>query len=129
MTGTRLLLAALPASLLLAACGSSGSGSGEAPAAAPTTAAGSPGASPAGAATTYTVAQYKLPALTVAASTTVQVLDGDDEPHTVTADNGAFDTGSFDKTHPGTFTAPSKPGSYAIHCTIHPSMHDTITVR
>lgn len=127
MTRTRLLLAAVPASLLLAACGSSGSS--EAPAAAPTTAAGSPRASAAGAAATYTVAQYKLPALTVAPGTTVKVLDGDDEPHTVTVDNGAFDTGSFDKSHPGTFTAPSKPGSYAIHCKVHPSMHGTITVR
>ncbi len=130
MTRTRLLLAAIPASLLLAACGSSGSGAAGAPSAvAPTSAAGSAGASAAGAATTYTVAQYTLPALTVAPGTKVQVIDGDDEPHTVTADDGSFDTGSFDKTHPGAFTAPSKPGNYAISCKIHPSMHGTITVR
>ena len=130
MTRTRLLLAAVPVSLLLAACGSSSSvGSGTPSAVAPTSAAGSTGAPAAGAATTYTVAQYTLPALTVAPGTTVRVLDGDDEPHTVTADDRSFDTGSLDKTHPGTFTAPSKPGSYAIHCTVHPSMHGTITVR
>lgn len=127
MTCSRLWLAALPASLLLAACGSSGSG--EAPAGAPTTTAGSAGPTVAGAAATYTVEQYTLPPLTVAPGTTVQVLDRDDEPHTVTADDGTFDTSSFDKTHPGTFTAPARPGTYAVHCTVHPSMHGTITVR
>lgn len=67
--------------------------------------------------------------MTVAPGTKVTVVDGDDEPHTVTADDGAFDTGSLDKTHPGSFTAPSKPGAYAIHCKVHPSMHGTIIVR
>ncbi len=130
MTRTRLLLTAVPVWLLLAACGSSSStGAGTSAAVAPASPAGSTRAPAAGAATTYTVAQYTLPALTVAPGTTVRVLDGDDEPHTVTADDGAFDTSSFDKTHPGTFTAPSKPGSYPVHCTVHPSMHGTITVR
>lgn len=123
MTRTALLLAAVPASLLLAGCGSSGAPS----AVATTSAPGSAGA--AGAETTYTVAQYALPALAVAPGTQVRVLDGDGEPHTVTADDGSFDTGSFDKTHPGAFTAPSRPGSYRIHCTVHPSMHGTLTVR
>ncbi len=125
MTRTRLLLAAaVPASLLLAACGSPGSSSanGNGPTGTPTSSAG-------GAASTYTVAQYTLPALTVAPGTKVQVIDGDDEPHTVTAEDGSFDTGSFDKAHPGSFTAPSKPGSYAISCKVHPSMHGTIIVR
>lgn len=125
VTRTRLLIAALPASLLLAGCSSYGVPSAKAP----TSPAGSAVASGDGASTTYTVAKYTFSALTVAPGTAVQVLDGDDEPHTVTADDGSFDTGSFDKTHPGTFTAPSKPGNYAIHCQVHPSMHGTITVR
>jgi plastocyanin len=46
--------------------------------------------------------------------------------HTVTADGGAFD-------HPmpsgATFSfAFAKAGSFAYHCTIHPSMHATIVV-
>ncbi len=108
--------------MLLAACGSSG-------AASPAATNSATQAAAAGSGVTYTVAQYKLPALTVAPGTKVTVVDGDDEPHTVTADGGAFDTGSFDKTNPGSFTAPSKPGSYAIHCKVHPSMHGTIIVR
>ena len=115
---SRRLAAAVPVSLLLAACGSAVPGSSGAASAGP----GS--ASTASAASTYTVASYTLPALTVAPGSKVRVIDGDDEPHTVTADDG-----SFDKTHPGEFTAPSKPGSYAISCKVHPSMHGTITVR
>lgn len=134
MTRPRLLLpASVPVVLLLAACGSSSpSGSGGYGATGPSATSASPAgpaAAAGGAVTMYTVAQYTLPPLTVAPGTTVQVTDGDDEPHTVTADDGAFDTGSFDKNHPGTFTAPSKPGTYAVSCTIHPSMHGTITVR
>ena len=120
---SRRLAAAVPVSLLLAACGSAVPGSSGA------ASAGPGGASTAPAASTYTVASYTLPALTVAPGSKVRVIDGDDEPHTVTADDGSFDTGSFDKTHPGEFTAPSKPGSYAISCKVHPSMHGTITVR
>jgi plastocyanin len=57
------------------------------------------------------------------------IADGDDEPHTVTADDGSFDSGSFDKAAPGTLLAPKTPGVYPVHCTIHPSMHGTLTVR
>lgn len=78
---------------------------------------------------TYRVADYTLPPLTVAPGTTLRLVDGDDEAHTVTADDGSFDSGAFDKADPGTLTAPSVPGSYAIHCTIHPSMRGTLVVR
>ena len=116
--------------MLLAACGGAGTtGSGAAPAGTPTAAPGSTGTWAPGGATTYTVSQYTFPALTVAPGTAVQVIDGDAEPHTVTADDGSFDTGPFDGTSPGTFTAPSTPGTHAIHCTVHPSMHGTLTVR
>ena len=70
-----------------------------------------------------------FPALTVAPGAMVRAVDGDDEPHTVTFDDGSFTTATFDKTHPVTFTAPSQPGTYAIHCKVHPSMHGTIVVR
>ena len=101
-------------------------------------ACGSPSAAPsdAGEATltasptvTYAVSGYTFPALTVAAGARVAVTDGDDEPHTVTADDGSFDSGSFDAANPGSFTAPSKPGRYAITCSVHPSMHGTVVVR
>ncbi len=82
-------------------------------------------ASPAG----LTIRGYKFPALTATAGQKITIADGDDEPHTVTADDGSFDSGSFDKTAPGTLLAPKTPGVYPVHCTIHPSMHGMLTVR
>lgn len=128
MTRTRLLIAAVPVALLVAGCGSSGSRQAIPPASS-ATAPSTAGTGTGGSSVTYTVAQYTLPALTVSPGATVKVVDGDGEPHTVTADDGSFNTGSFDQDHPGSFTAPSKPGNYAIHCEIHPSMHGTIIVR
>jgi plastocyanin len=47
----------------------------------------------------------------------------------VTADSG----NAFDSTQPSggssSFTAPTKPGSYPFHCTIHPFMHGTLVVQ
>ena len=82
-------------------------------------------AAPAG----FTIQGYKFPALTATAGQKITIADGDDEPHTVTADDGSFDSGSFDKAAPGTLLAPKTPGVYPVHCTIHPSMHGTLTVR
>ncbi len=59
----------------------------------------------------------------------ITIADGDDEPHTVTADDAGFDTGSFDGSAPGSLVAPTTPGVYPVHCTVHPSMHGTLTVR
>ena len=44
------------------------------------------------------------------------------------AENSAFDAG-VKGCGTGTFTAPTKPGSYAYHCTFHPGMHGTVIVR
>jgi plastocyanin len=112
----RTVLAAAVTALLLTGCASSGS---------------SPSAPPAphAAGDGYLVKDYTFPPLTAAPGQTVRVVDGDDEPHTLTAEDGSFDTGSFDKSEPGSFTAPSKPGTYPILCKIHPSMHGTLTVR
>ncbi len=57
----------------------------------------------------------------------ITIADGDDEPHTVTADDAGFDTGSFDGSAPGSLVAPTTPGVYPVHCTVHPSMHGTLT--
>jgi len=47
--------------------------------------------------------------------------------HTVTADNGSFDSGALatGRTFSMTF---STAGTFAYHCSIHPSMHGTVTV-
>ena len=81
--------------------------------------------SPSGA---FTIKAYKFPAFTASPGQKLTLVDGDSEPHSVTADDGSFDSGSFDNTAPGSLVAPTKPGTYAVHCTVHPSMHGTLTV-
>lgn len=67
--------------------------------------------------------------LTVAPGTTITVNNLDDAEHTVTSDTkGAFNADNVEKGTSVTFTAPTKPGKYAFHCTYHASMHGTLTV-
>ena len=111
----RLAVAAVAAlAALLAGCGSGGTG--------PTAPAAPPAAG-------YVVERYTFPPLSAAPGQTVQVTDADAEPHTVTAQDGSFDTGTFDRDAPGRFTAPTEPGTYAFGCTVHPSMRGTLTIR
>jgi len=51
----------------------------------------------------------------------------DSAPHTATADDGSFDTGTIetDKLESESF---KQPGTYAYHCEIHPDMHGTVEV-
>lgn len=119
--GTRALLTVVAATAALTACSAdtgveSGAESGAAGAA---LAEGTP----------YVVEDYSFPPLAVAPGQVVEVVDKDGEPHTLTATDGSFDTGSFEAGDPGRFTAPSKAGTYAFTCTIHPSMTGTLTVR
>lgn len=70
---------------------------------------------------------YSVPT-SVAPGATITVTNKDSVAHTVTTDSG----GAFDVMVPAggtaSFKAPSTPGSYAFHCTIHPSMHGTLVV-
>jgi plastocyanin len=75
-----------------------------------------------------TIKSFTFSPLTVAAGATVEVSNRDGVPHTVTADDGTFDTKLVDAGGTATFVAPSRPGAYAIHCTVHSSMKSTITV-
>jgi plastocyanin len=59
---------------------------------------------------------------------TVAWRNSDSLPHTATADGGAFDTGTI---APGATSNPitmSAAGSFAYHCSIHPSMVGSLTV-
>ena len=59
-----------------------------------------------------------------AGSVTVENEDGTD--HSVTADDGAFDTGKFDS---GTKQLDvTKPGTYSYHCAVHSFMTGTLVV-
>lgn len=53
---------------------------------------------------------------------TVQVVNNDGVPHTFTADDGSFDTGTIDPGDSVTFTVPGTEGSIDVFCSIHPSM-------
>ena len=96
--------------------------------AAPTTAAVTTTAAAAGAdaGTTMTIKSFAFSPLTTKVGTAVTVTNSDTAPHTVTDV-----AGSFDVKVPAGGTATltiTKPGTYSIHCTIHPKMLSTITV-
>jgi plastocyanin len=65
--------------------------------------------------------------LNISVGTTVTWTNNDSVTHTVTADQGAFDSGNLSPGSTFSFTF-SQAGSYPYHCTPHPSMKGTITV-
>ena len=54
-------------------------------------------------------------------------INRDSAPHTATAEDGSFDTGTLEegKLKSETF---KEPGTYAYVCSIHPQMHGTVEV-
>ena len=66
--------------------------------------------------------------ITVAANTTIKWTNKDLVVHTVTSDNGLFDSGNIAAggTWSQTFTAV---GTYPYHCTPHPAMTATVVVN
>ncbi len=66
--------------------------------------------------------------LEIAVGTTVRWTNNDPLVHTITADDGSWDSGPIEpgKTWTHTFT---QPGEYAFHCTPHPFMKAVIVVR
>jgi plastocyanin len=66
--------------------------------------------------------------LTVVAGTTVTWTNNDNMTHTVTSDATGFDSGNL--TVGSKFSQMfSTAGTYAYHCTIHPTMKGTIIVK
>jgi plastocyanin len=65
----------------------------------------------------------------VAVGATVTFDNQDSAPHTMTADDDAFDSGNVTGGSQGEVTAPSEAGDYAFHCEIHPNMTATLTVE
>jgi plastocyanin len=65
--------------------------------------------------------------LTVQVGGKVTWLNQDTAPHTATADDGSFDTGTLErgKLKSETF---KKAGTYPYYCEIHPTMHGTVEV-
>jgi plastocyanin len=109
------LAIAIAAALLVAACSAG------------TKAAPSSG-SAAGPTISIVNSRFSAPA-TVSPGATVTVANGDGAEHTVTADSGkAFDV-EVEGNGTATFTAPSRPGTYAYHCNYHPMMHGELIVQ
>jgi plastocyanin len=65
--------------------------------------------------------------LTVAPGTTVTWVNDGEEPHTSTADDGTWDSGTLQPGESFSFTFDD-PGDYSYLCEIHPNMTATITV-
>ena len=60
--------------------------------------------------------------------TTVTWVNDDGATHTVTADGGAFDSGSLANGATFQFTF-DQVGDFAYHCSIHTTMQGTISVK
>jgi len=71
---------------------------------------------------------FKAPSITVTTGTTVVWKNLDDDPHTVTAVDGSFDSKGL--AQGDTFSHLfSKPGTYPYYCKVHPMMRGTIIVK
>lgn len=66
--------------------------------------------------------------LTVKAGSTVAWTNKDDTPHTVTSDDGAFASPVMDTDQSFQFTF-QKPGRFAYHCKLHPTMTGVVVVQ
>ncbi len=66
--------------------------------------------------------------ITAQANQTIQVSNNDGVAHTLTADDGSFDTGTIGGGAIGTADGPATPGTYQYFCAIHPSMRGSLTV-
>ena len=71
---------------------------------------------------------FKAPTVTIAVGTAVVWTNKDDDPHTVTADDGSFDSKGLGQgdTYKHVFT---KAGTYPYHCSAHPYMKGTVIVQ
>jgi len=61
----------------------------------------------------------------VGAGATIEVTNSDGVQHTLSADDGTFDTGIIDGSGSSSIVVPG-PGTYAFTCQIHPSMTGTL---
>jgi plastocyanin len=70
---------------------------------------------------------FKAPKITIPSGTAVVWKNMDDDPHTVTADDGSFDSKGLGQGD--TFRRVfSKPGTYPYHCSAHPYMKGVVVV-
>ena len=70
---------------------------------------------------------YDPDPVTIQAGGKVTWVNRDSAPHTATADDGSFDTGTLDQNKLKSESF-KEPGTYPYHCEIHPSMRGTLEV-
>lgn len=119
-------------SFALSACGGSDDSSTETEAATDTTTESNSAPAPSGEAQRSEKVEiveftYGPDPVTVQAGGKVIWLNEDTAPHTATADDGSFDTGTLErgKLKSETF---KQAGTYPYFCEIHPTMHGTVEV-
>ena len=121
LVGPLLLVAAV--AIITAACNGSGPSAYGAPAstAATTTAATATNAA------TIKGFSFQPEVLKVKVGAKVTWTNDDTVAHTVTADTTSFASGNLQPGGSFSFTF-TRPGTYAYHCSIHPSMHGSVVV-
>lgn len=88
---------------------------------------GSAPTAPSSASVSIPAHSFSPASVTIAAGGTVRWTNSDRDSHTVTADNGSFDSGIL--ASGGTFSHTFRSGgTFTYHCDIHPDMRATITV-
>src|SRR5262249_42035785 len=70
---------------------------------------------------------FSPPTISIHVGDTVTWRNSGQAPHTATADDGSFDTGTINSGGSGSHTFNSA-GSFSYICTIHPNMHGTVRV-
>jgi plastocyanin len=78
---------------------------------------------------TVEAVDFSLTSLTVGSGSEVTFENRGENPHTMTADDGSFDSGQVGPGESASVAAPEEPGDYAFHCEIHPAMTATLTVE
>jgi plastocyanin len=121
LVGPLLLVAAV--AIIAAACNGTGSTAYSAPA---STAATTTAATATNAATIKGFA-FQPDVLKVEVGAKVTWTNDDTVAHTVTADTNSFASGNLQPAGSFSFTF-TRPGTYAYHCSIHPSMHGSVVV-
>jgi plastocyanin len=71
---------------------------------------------------------FKAPTTVVAVGGSVTWKNLDDDPHTVTATDGSFDSKGLAQGDTFTYRF-TKPGTYTYYCKVHPMMRGTIIVK
>jgi len=74
------------------------------------------------------IKDFSFAPLTVKVGTTVTWVNKDDEPHSVVSDTGLFRSSGLDTNESFSYWF-DKPGSYQIHCSIHPRMVATVVAE